>query len=136
MKISFEKKIVLGYIINLVVVFMIGFISIRQIFFSSNKSWQWIAFALIVLSIGMLTIVFFILKGQLKAKKKSDLELLKNEKLLQSIINNTSNAISVKKLNGEYILVNKEFQSLFASEETDIKGKTNHEFLSKDIAYT
>ncbi|GAA4950175.1 hypothetical protein GCM10023314_24450 [Algibacter agarivorans] len=136
MKISFEKKIVLGYIINLVVVFVIGFISIRQIFFSSNKSWQWIAFALIVLSIVMLTIVFFILKGQLKAKKKSDLELLKNEKLLQSIINNTSNAISVKKLNGEYILVNKEFQSLFASEETDIIGKTNHEFLSKDIADT
>ena len=103
---------------------------------SINTVWHWVSFALIMLSIGMLTIVFFILKGQLRAKKKSEQELLKNEKLLQSIINNTSNAISVKKINGEYILVNKQFQSLFALKETDIKGKTNHEFLSKAIADT
>lgn len=134
MKISFEKKIVLGYLINLLVVFVIGFITIRQIPFSSNKLWQWISLALIVLSVGMLTVVFFILKNQLKAKKKFEDELLKNQKLLQSIIDNTSNAISVKKLNGEYLLVNKQFQSLFESKEADLKGKTNHDFLSKEIA--
>ena len=82
----------------------------------------------------MLTVVFFILKNQLKAKKKFEDELLKNQKLLQSIIDNTSNAISVKKLNGEYLLVNKQFQSLFKSKEADLKGKTNHDFLSKEIA--
>lgn len=136
MKISFEKKISLGFIINLLVIFIIGLISLKELPFSSNKLWQWISLALIVLSLGMLTIVFFILKSQLKTKYIYEQELLKNEKLLQSIIDNTSNAISIKKLNGEYILVNKQFQSLFASKMTDLKGKTNYDFLSKEIADT
>jgi PAS domain S-box-containing protein len=134
MKISFEKKIAAGYLINLAVVVILGFVSLRQISFLNHKLEQWLLFVLIILSLSMLTIVFFILKGQLKANKKSEEELLKNQKLLQSIIDCTSNAISVKKLNGEYILVNKEYQSLFASKESDLKGKTNHEFLPKELA--
>lgn len=82
----------------------------------------------------MLTTVFFILKAQLIAKKQSAEELLKNQKLLQSIINNTSNAISVKKINGEYILVNKQYESLFESVEKNLKGKANHDFLPKAAA--
>lgn len=136
MKISFEKKITLGFIINLAVVFILGFISLKQIPYSNNKLWQWISFGLIVLSVGMLTIVFIILKNQLKTKNIFEQKLLKNEKLLQSIVDNTSNAISVKKINGEYILANKQFQSLFKSTEADLKGKTNHEFLNKEIADT
>ena len=134
MKISFEKKIVLGYIINLAVVFALGIIIWEQVSFSSNELWRWISLALIVISLGMLTTVFFILKAQLKAKKQSGEELLKNQKLLQSIIDNTTNAISVKKINGEYILVNKQYRLLFESEEKNLIGKTNFDFLSKEVA--
>lgn len=136
MKISFEKKIILGYIINMAVVIVLGLIYWRQMLFSGNVVWHWLSLALIVLSLGMLTVVFFILKSQLKAKKESEKELLKNEKLLQSILDNTSNAISIKKINGEYLLINKQFQSLFESKEVNLKGKTNHDFLSKELADT
>ena len=64
----------------------------------------------------------------------ADQELFNNEQLLQSIINNTPNAISVKKINGEYIMVNKRYQSLFESKESNLIGKTNHDFLTKELA--
>jgi PAS domain S-box-containing protein len=134
MKISFERKIFLGYIINMVVVITIGLIYWTQMPLAANKLLSGIIFALIILSLGMLTTVFFILKAQLKAKKLSDEALLKNEKLLKSIIDNTTNAISVKKINGEYLLVNKQYQSLFESKEKNLIGKTNHDFLPKEIA--
>lgn len=136
MKMAFEKKIVLGYIINLAVVIALGLIYWNQMPISNNTPWHWVSMALIFLSIVMLTIVFFILKSQLKAKKISEQELLKNEKLLQSIIDNTTNPISVKKLNGEYILVNKQYQLLFQSKEKNLIGKTNHDFLPKELADT
>lgn len=34
-------------------------------------------------------------------------ELLENQKLLQSIFDNTTNAISIKKINGDYIIINR-----------------------------
>ena len=97
MKFSFKNKITAGYLINLIVVLTIAFI-----FWKINKNiafdlWNWLAFALIILSIGMLTVVYFLLIAQLKAKNESEIKLLENKKLLQSIINNTTNPISVKK---------------------------------------
>ena len=136
MKISFEKKIVIGYIINLAVVFALGIIYLQQMPISNNTEWHWVSLALIILSMAMLTVVFFILKAQFLAKKKFEEELLKNENLLQSIIDNTTNPISIKKLNGEYILVNKQYQLLFQSKEKDLIGKTDHDFLPKEEADT
>ena len=134
MNISFERKILVGFVINVVVIITLGLIYWKLMRVSTNNVWHWISLALIILSIGMLTVVYFILKKQLKAKKMADQELFKNEQLLQSIINNTPNAISVKKLNGEYIMVNKRYQSLFESKESNLIGKTNHDFLTKELA--
>ena len=136
MKISLEKKITAGYIINIAVVFALGLIYLNQVPLSNNLTWHWVSLILIIISLGMLTVVFFILKSQLKAKKKFEMDLIKNENLLQSIIDNTTNPISVKKLNGEYILVNKQYQLLFESKEKNLIGKTNHDFLPKEIADT
>lgn len=60
--------------------------------------------------------------------------LMDNKQLLQSIIDNTSNSISIKLINGEYLLVNKQFETLFRISKDDIKGKTDHDFLPKEIA--
>ena len=134
MKVSFERKILIGYLINIAVIVPLGLIYWQQMTISTDRLWHWISLVLIVLSLGMLTVVYFILKGQLKAKKQADQELLKNEQLLKSIINNTTNAISVKKINGEYILVNKQYQSIFESKEKNLIGQTNHDFLPKEVA--
>jgi PAS domain S-box-containing protein len=134
MKFSFKNKITAGYLINLIVVLTIAFI-----FWKINKNtafdlWNWLAFALIILSIGMLTVVYFLLIAQLNAKNESEIKLLENKKLLQSIINNTTNPISVKKINGEYLLINKQYESLFKINAEEIQGKTDHDFLPKEMA--
>ena len=134
MKVSLERKNLYGYIINSMVVIALGIIYWTQMDFTTNRLWHWISLALVILTLGMLTTVFFILKAQLKAKRQSEEELLKNQKLLQSIINNTTNAISVKKINGEYILVNAKYQSIIESSGKSLIGKTNHDILPKETA--
>lgn len=134
MKISFKTKIVLGYIINLLAVLSFGFIYWSQVLQETTQLWDWIALALIILSLAMPTVVYFIIRAQLKEINQAKVKLMENEKLLQSIIDNTTNLISVKKINGEYLLANKHYETLFKLEEEDIKGKTDHDLLPKEIA--
>nr|WP_299032315.1 PAS domain S-box protein [uncultured Tenacibaculum sp.] len=135
MKTSMERKNLYGYIINSSMVVALGVIYLKQINFNtSDVWWNWISLGLIVVILGMLTTVFFILRTQLKAKKKSEEELLKSQKLLHSIIENTTNAISVKKINGEYMLVNKKYQSIFEAYDKDLIGKTDHDILPEELA--
>lgn len=134
MKIPFKTKILIGYLINLLVVIAIGFVYWHRALQTTTQIWDWIVFVLIILSLLLLTIVYFILKAQLKAKNESELQLLKNKILLQSIIDNTTNPISIKKINGEYLLINKQYEILFNSNSDFIIGKTDHDFLPKEIA--
>lgn len=138
MKISFEKKILLGFIINLLVVIASGWVFISRFNKQRNQAMDsllnWIELSLFVLSIVLLTIVYFIIQAQLRAKSITQNLLLENKQLLQSIIDNTSNPIFIKKINGEYILINKQFESLFQISNAEIVGKTDHDFLPKDIA--
>jgi PAS domain S-box-containing protein len=96
--------------------------------------WDWVSLALIALSLVLLTVVYFIIRAQLKAKNEAEIKFLENKKLLQSIIDNTTNPISVKKINGEYLLINKQYETIYRLKEEDIKGKTDHDFLPKETA--
>ena len=134
MKIAFKTKIIFGYIINLMVVLALGIIFWRHVFQESLNIWDWISLILIVLSLGMLTVIYFIISAQLKAKNEAEMASLESRKLMQSIIDNTTNAISVKKINGEYLLINKQYETIYKLKEEDIKGKTDHDFLPKETA--
>jgi PAS domain S-box-containing protein len=140
MKISFEKKIFLGFIINVLVVIASGWIFVSRLSTPRGQIMDsrldWIEISLFVLSIILLVIVYFIIKTQLRAKEISQNLLNQNRQLLQSIIDNTSNPIFIKKLNGEYLLINKQFENLFKIPNEEIIGKTDLDFLPKDIAET
>lgn len=138
MKISFEKKILLGFIINVLVVVAAGWIFIsllnKQRDLSLDSKLIWIELSLFVLSLILLTIVYFIIRAQLRAKAISQNLLSENKQLLQSIIDNTSNPIFIKKINGEYLLINKQYESLFQITNEEIIGKTDYDFLPKVTA--
>ncbi len=140
MKISFEKKIFFGFIINILVVLASGLIFIMRLRKVRDKtmdtSLDWIEISLFVLSITLLFIVYFVIISQLKGKRISQKLLLENKQLLQSIIDNTSNPIFIKKINGEYLLVNKQFGALFNISNDEIIGKTDSDFLPQEIAET
>jgi uncharacterized membrane protein YhdT len=111
MKISFERKVFLGFVINLLVVIAAGWIFISRLNNQRDKtmdSLDWIEISLFVLSIILLIVVYFIIKSQLRAKKLPK-SLYDSRQLLQSIIDNTSNPIFIKRINGEYLLINKQF---------------------------
>jgi len=138
MKISLEKKILLGFIINLLVVVASGWIFITRLDKQRDKTLDakldWLEISLFGLSIILLIIVYFIIRAQLRAKNISQNQLSENKQLLQSIIDNTSNPIFIKKINGEYLLINKQYESLFHISNAEIIGKTDHDFLPKEVA--
>jgi PAS domain S-box-containing protein len=138
MKISFEKKIFLGFVINVLVVIASGWIFISRLSKERNQTMDsrlnWIEIFLFFLSIVLLIVVYFIIRAQLKAKNISQILLLENKQLLQSIIDNTTNPIFIKKINGEYLLINKQFESLFQISNEEIIGKTDEDFLPKNVA--
>ena len=133
-KISFENKILAGYLANLAVVFALGIVYWSRLQHVPDLLLDWITTVLIILSLIMLTVVYLIFKNQIKEKNKAENRLEENKKLLQSILDNTTNVISVKKINGEYILINKQYGVLFNFDEEQIKGKTEHDLLPKEIA--
>ena len=138
MSISLEKKILFGFIINLLIVFASGWLFAYRHFVDGKPELDlllnWLESSLFVLSMVLLVIVYFIIRTQLRAKKLSLDALVENKQLLQSIIDNTSNPIFIKKINGEYLLINKQFETLFKITNAEILGKTDYDFLSKNSA--
>lgn len=138
MKITFEKKIFFGFIINLLVVIALGWVFVSRINKKRDESFDntlnYTAVSLFILSAILLIIVYFIIRSQLRAKKISQDLLFENRQLLQSIIDNTTNPIFIKKINGEYLLINKQYESLFQISNEKIIGKTDHDFLPAVIA--
>ncbi len=61
-------------------------------------------------------------------------ELGRKEQLLNAIINNTSAAIFVKDISGNYLLANKRFANDFNKEVSEMIGKNTYDLLPKDIA--
>lgn len=138
MTISFQKKIFLGFIINIIVVIAAAWIFLIRINTSRDTMMDAkldaLEIFLFTLSILLLIVVYFIIRSQLKAKEKAQNLLEENKKLLQSILDNTSNPVFIKKLNGEYLLINKNFGELFGTTNERIIGKTDYDFLPKEIA--
>lgn len=138
MKISFEKKVFLGFVINVLVVIASGWIFISRLDKQRDKTMDskldGVEVALFALSIILLIVVYFIINSQLKAKKTSQKLLSDNTQLLQSIIDNTSNPIFIKRINGEYLLINKQFGDLFKISNDEIIGKTDFDFLPESVA--
>ena len=89
---------------------------------------------LFVLLLLLLIVVYFIITYYLRKKDLSESLLNKGQRLLQSIIDNTTNPIFVKQINGQYLLVNRQFEFLFHSSKEQIQGKTDHQIFSKEIA--
>lgn len=138
MKNNFGKLVIFGFVINVMVVLTLAWIYIfridvlRELRFDAYLDWT--ALVLFVLSFVLLIVVYLIIRAQLKAKDVSAQLLFDNKQLLLSIIDNTTNPISIKKINGEYLLINKQFEQLFNITGEAIKGKTDHDFLAKEIA--
>jgi PAS domain S-box-containing protein len=128
----------IGFIANLLIVLFTGLIFFYrtngQPDNSMSKTLDMTGISLIGVSFVLLIVVYFIIRSQLKEKLLSQAELSENKHLLQSIIDNSSNPIFVKKLNGEYLFINKPYEKLYSMSNEAIKGKTDSDFLPLEQA--
>ena len=67
-------------------------------------------------------------------RKLAEDALLRNEQLLQDVLNNTTALIYVKDANGRYLLTNHLFEQNFHLTMDQIVGHTDHEIFPRDIA--
>lgn len=140
MKVSTEKNIALGFIINLLIVGVLISFNVMRIFSEEGSGYHkminWIDISLNVVLIALLIIVYYIMRAQTKEKNLNQKLLSENKQLLQSVLDNTTSAISVKKISGEYLLTNKRFEQLFQISLDELRNRTDYDFLPKELADT
>lgn len=74
------------------------------------------------------------LEKKVAERKRKEGALQKGEEPLQSIMDNTTAVIYAKDLQGRYILVNRNFETLFNMRKEDVIGKTDHDIFDKEQA--
>ena len=72
--------------------------------------------------------------GSLIQRKRTEEALRESEELLQAILDNSTALIYVKNTQGQYILINHWYETLFHLSRDEIKGKTDYEIFPKEIA--
>lgn len=95
---------------------------------------QTIFYILLFCLIILLFAVYFIIKNQVKQKRVSEQLLEANNQLMRSVLDNTNNIIFIKKLNGQYLLINKEVENLSNHTKEELIGHTDYDVFSKEVA--
>ncbi len=67
-------------------------------------------------------------------RKEMQITLRDNEKLLKGLIDNTPSVIYLKQTNGQYILINKQFEKIFNLTNESVKGKFDWQIFPKEFA--
>jgi PAS domain S-box-containing protein len=67
-------------------------------------------------------------------RKQAAINELRIKNQLQSVIDNSMSSISIKNLDGQYILVSQNFEKEFGIPKKKFIGKTDYDFLSKELA--
>lgn len=66
--------------------------------------------------------------------EESALALKKNQKMYQSVLDNTPSIVYIKDLKGRYLMINKRFRDLFNVTDEKVLNKSNFEFNDKELS--
>lgn len=75
-----------------------------------------------------------ILSNDITARIKAEEALRESQQLLMAIVDNSEAVIYVKKLDGQYLMVNRRFREIFNLTNDDIIGKTDYDIFPREIA--
>lgn len=74
------------------------------------------------------------LRSQIVERQRVEQALRESEERLQAILDNSTALIYVKNTQGEYILVNQWYETLFHVKSEEVKGKTDYDLFPKQMA--
>src|SRR6266478_5224569 len=74
------------------------------------------------------------LQTEISERRRAEEALKKSEQQLEDILDHTTAVIIVKDLDFHYLLVNREHERRFHVQRDQIRGKTDYDFLPRDIA--
>ena len=67
-------------------------------------------------------------------RKRTEAALIRSERRLQAILDNSPAVVFVKDLEGRYRLVNRRWEELFHTSKTEVLGRTDHDVFPRDMA--
>lgn len=74
------------------------------------------------------------LRNEIVERQRVEQALRASEQQLQAILDNSTALIYVKNTQGQYILVNQWYETVFQISKEEIKGKTDYDLFSKEMA--
>ncbi|MGA8482162.1 MAG: AAA family ATPase [Chthoniobacterales bacterium] len=74
------------------------------------------------------------LQTEISERRRAEEALKKSERQLEDILDHTTAVIIIKDLDFHYLLVNREHERRFHVQRDQIRGKTDYDFLPRDIA--
>jgi PAS domain S-box-containing protein len=77
---------------------------------------------------------FTVVLRDITERKRAEGALRESQQLLQGIVDNTTAVVYVKDLNGRYLLVNRQYETLFGLDREHIAGKTDYDVFPQEIA--
>lgn len=74
------------------------------------------------------------LKTEIEVRKKAETDSLNSQKYLSTLINTIPDLVWLKDINGIFITCNTIFEKLYGANVTEIVGKSDYDFVDKDLA--
>jgi PAS domain S-box-containing protein len=130
-KIAFQRKIAWLLFFSFSSLCLVGWV----IYF--NLSDRRLAFLLIggnILTFIFIFILLVRLNEDILLRKQAERRLKENQAWLQSILDNSTSLMYIKDPEGRYIMVNLRFRKMLHLGDTEIIGRTDHEFSDQDAA--
>jgi PAS domain S-box-containing protein len=130
-KLAFQRKIAWLLFFSFFSLCLVGWV----IYF--NLSDRRLAFLLIggnILTFIFIFILLVRLNEDILLRKQAEGRLKENQAWLQSILDNSTSLMYIKDPEGRYIMVNLRFREILHLGDTDIIGRTDHEFGDPDAA--
>jgi PAS domain S-box-containing protein len=86
------------------------------------------------MALALVALGSFIIHLDLLERKRYENALRKSEYRMQSILDNSTAVISIKSIDGRYLLINQWFEKLFSRNRQQVIGRTDHEIFPKEFA--
>ncbi len=74
------------------------------------------------------------LENEIQIRRKSESALRESEERLRSILDHATAVVYMKNIDLRYVLVNRQFEKVFGLSHEQVRGKTDLEIFSKDLA--